>query len=88
MQVTQEQLRHVVFLSEVVLEGNKRGMMEETIQLLLYIVKSLKEAEIPTDVSLEMEHLTAQIEERLKQENDRLQEIELNLHFVRKPTKP
>ncbi|ANE48272.1 hypothetical protein SY83_20500 [Paenibacillus swuensis] len=79
MKYTEEQLRHVVFLSEVVLQGNKRGMMEETLLMLLYIVKSLKEAEFSEDVSEEIARLIEQVEERLREENGRLQEIQINL---------
>lgn len=79
MKLTEEELRHVVFLAEVVLDGDKRSMMEETLQCLLYIVKSLRVADLPEDVSEEIRILIGRMETNLRQENDRLQEIKFNL---------
>ncbi|WP_442601347.1 hypothetical protein [Paenibacillus sp. KN14-4R] len=86
MKMNQEELGHLVFLSEVVLSGRKKGLMEETLQCLLYIVKSLEEAELPDSVIAEMNSLMEAIEHELRIENDRVKEIEyhLNLHRQRK----
>jgi hypothetical protein len=72
---TQKELNHLIFLSEVVIEGKKRGLMDETLQCLLYIVKSLEEVELPDSVVDQIERLTAMIELDLRSENERMQDI-------------
>jgi hypothetical protein len=75
MKLTSEELHHLVFLSEVVLRGKKRGLMEETLQCLLYIVKSVEEAELPDSVVERIRALLTAIEADLRSENERMQEI-------------
>lgn len=75
MKMTQKELSHLIFLSEVVITGKKKGLMDETLQCLLYIVKSLEEVELPDNVVDQIERLTALIEDDLRKENERMQEI-------------
>jgi hypothetical protein len=79
MNVTQKELSHLIFLADVVMNGKKKTMMEETMQCLLYIVKSIREIELPDNVVEHMNLLVEKIEEQLRSENDRLQEIKHNL---------
>ncbi|MDB5054903.1 MAG: hypothetical protein JWM44_2953 [Bacilli bacterium] len=79
MNVTQKELSHLIFLADVVMNGKKKTMMEETMQCLLYIVKSIREIELPDNVVEHMSLLVEKIEEQLRSENDRLQEIKHNL---------
>ena len=82
MKLTQSELQYLVFLAGVVRDGNKRGLMAETIQCLIYIVKSLTEAELPESVVAEIRALIGKVEEELRQENDRLREIRSNLRLA------
>lgn len=79
MKFSETELHHLVFLSEVVLENKKRAMMGEMMQCLLYVVKSLQEADLSDDVTEEIRMLISSIENKLKQENARMQEIHHNL---------
>jgi predicted DNA-binding antitoxin AbrB/MazE fold protein len=79
---TQQELAHLIFLAGVVRDGNKKGLMEETIQCLLYIVKSLPEVDLPEGVIERIEALTEKVEEELRGENDRLHEIQYNLSHL------
>jgi hypothetical protein len=79
MNVTQKELSHLIFLADVVMNGKKKIMMEETMQCLLYIVKSIREIDLPENVVEQMHLLVEQIEDQLRTENDRLQEIKFNL---------
>lgn len=79
MKLSTEQLDHIVFLSEVVLEANKRRLMPDTIRCLLYIVKSLKSADVLDEPAQEIFALIERIEQELVEENERLQEISGNL---------
>ncbi|UKS23990.1 hypothetical protein LOZ80_20330 [Paenibacillus sp. HWE-109] len=81
MKLTQKELSHLVFLSEVVLTGKKKSLMDETLQCLLYIVKSLEEVELPDTVIHQIESLTALIESDLRNENERIQEIRSHLDW-------
>ncbi|WP_261807550.1 hypothetical protein [Paenibacillus sp. N3.4] len=85
--MTQAELSHLVFLSEVVLTGKKKSLMEETLQCLLYIVKSLEEIELPDMVVDQIEQLTALIESDLRSENERIQEIRGHLDWNQKNRK-
>ncbi|TXK86015.1 hypothetical protein FU659_00765 [Paenibacillus sp. N3.4] len=87
MKMTQAELSHLVFLSEVVLTGKKKSLMEETLQCLLYIVKSLEEIELPDMVVDQIEQLTALIESDLRSENERIQEIRGHLDWNQKNRK-
>ncbi|WP_246320912.1 hypothetical protein [Paenibacillus germinis] len=82
--MTQKELSHLIFLSEVVLTGNKKSLMDETLQCLLYIVKSLEEVELPDTVVDQIESLTALIESDLRNENERIQEIRGHLDWSQK----
>ncbi|NOU86765.1 hypothetical protein GC102_13405 [Paenibacillus sp. LMG 31460] len=84
MKMTQKELSHLIFLSEVVLTGNKKSLMDETLQCLLYIVKSLEEVELPDTVVDQIESLTALIESDLRNENERIQEIRGHLDWSQK----
>jgi hypothetical protein len=75
MKMTQKELNHLIFLTEVVIEGNKKSLMEETLQCLLYIVKSVEEVDLPDMVIDQIERLTARIEADLRSENERIREI-------------
>jgi hypothetical protein len=79
MKLTQEELSHLIFLSGVVKDGNKKGLMAETIACLIYIVKALPEVELPDGVIDEINALIDKVEVDLRQENDRLHEIRDNL---------
>ncbi len=84
LKLTQKELNHLVFLSEVVLTGKKKSLMDETLQCLLYIVKSLEEVELPDSVARQIERLTALIEADLRDENERMQEIRGHLDWMQK----
>jgi hypothetical protein len=84
MKLTQKELNHLIFLTEVVIEGKKRGLMDETLQCLLYIVKSVEEVELPETVVDQIERLTAMIESDLRSENERMQEIRGHLDWPQK----
>jgi hypothetical protein len=79
MIVTQKELSHLIFLTDVVMNGKKKVMMEETLQCLIYIVKSIQEIDIPDNVVEQIQLHIEQIEDQLRTENHRLQEINLNL---------
>jgi Asp-tRNA(Asn)/Glu-tRNA(Gln) amidotransferase C subunit len=79
MKITQQELNHLIFLSDVVIQGKKKGMMVETLQCLLYIVKSIEEIDLPEMVVEQMNQLIESIEADLRTENDRMQEIHHNL---------
>jgi Asp-tRNA(Asn)/Glu-tRNA(Gln) amidotransferase C subunit len=79
MNVTQKELSHLIFLADVVMNGKKKMMMEETLQCFIYIVKSIQEIDLPDNVVEQMNLHVEKIEEQLRSENDRLQEIKHNL---------
>jgi hypothetical protein len=79
MKLSQNELNHVIFLSEVVLDDHKRALMPETIECLLHIVKALPDCDLLDDTADEIQDLISKIEAQLKTENDRLQEIRQNL---------
>lgn len=79
MKLTKDELAHLLFLAGVVRDGNKRTLMAETIECLSYIVKSLTEVDLPESVVQRIHNLTHKVEEELRQENDRLHEIQHNL---------
>lgn len=73
--IPHEMMSHIIFLSEVVLTGKKKKkVMADTLHLLLYLVKSMQDIEIPTSVSLELKELMDQIEQELKEENIKISE--------------
>ncbi|MGG1556441.1 hypothetical protein [Paenibacillus ferrarius] len=79
--MTQKELNHLIFLTEVILSGKKKNLMQETLQCLLYIVKSLEDVELPDSVVQQIERLTADIEADLRGENERMQEIRSHLDW-------
>ncbi|WP_223192582.1 hypothetical protein [Paenibacillus sedimenti] len=79
--MTQKELSHLIFLSEVVLTGKKKSLMDETLQCLLYIVKSLEEIDLPDSVVDQIERLIGLIETDLREENERIQEIHSHLDW-------
>lgn len=85
MSVLQNELTHLIFLAEVVIASRKKDVMEDTLQCLLYIIKSLPEVEVPDSVAEQIAHLTERIEDKLRQENERIQEIQANLGGLAKP---
>lgn len=84
LKMTQKELNHLIFLSEVVLTGKKKSLMEETLQCLLYVVKSLEEVELPESVVDQIACLMAMIESDLRTENERMQEIRGHLDWQSK----
>lgn len=81
LKMTQKELNHLIFLTEVILSGKKKNLMQETLQCLLYIVKSLEDVELPDSVVQQIERLTADIEADLRGENERMQEIRSHLDW-------
>ena len=79
MKLTQKELTHLIFLAGVVRDGNKKGLMSETIECLTYIVKGLPEVDLPEGVVEQIQNLIVKVEEELRQENDRLHEIRDNM---------
>jgi hypothetical protein len=84
LKLTQKELNHLIFLAEVVIEGKKKGLMDETLRCMLYIVKSLEEVELPNTVVDQIERLTAMIEADLRSENERMQEIRGHLDWTQR----
>lgn len=79
MKWTQQELSHLVFLSQVILDGNKKTLMPDALRSLLFVAKSLQEVEISAEIADELERLNQRMEEQLRVENDRIQEIMENL---------
>jgi hypothetical protein len=75
MLLTQKELSHLIFLSDVVLNGKKKALMEETLQCLAFLVKSIEQVDIPDLVMERVQELVANIESQLRSENDRMQDI-------------
>lgn len=75
MKLSSNEISYLVFLAEVVQNGNKKALFEETYQCLLYIVKSLEEVEVPDTVGEQIHTLMLKIEHVLRDENDRMREI-------------
>lgn len=79
MKLFSQELGHIVFLSEVIQAGNKRHLMGDAMRCLLYVVKSLEEAEVSEEIKEELDRLIAEMESQLIEENDRIREIRGNL---------
>ena len=79
MRLTREQLDHIEFLAGVVLAAPKRSLMPDALRCLLYIVKSLRTAELPDESGAQLWSLVEKMERELIAENDRLTEIRDNL---------
>ncbi len=84
MKLSEEELSHIIFLSGMIVENKKRNLMEDTAQCLLYLVKSMREADLPEGVCEEIRERIARMEAQLKQENDRMHEIRQNLSANKK----
>ncbi|MBP1989223.1 hypothetical protein [Paenibacillus eucommiae] len=82
MKLMQEELNHLIFLTEVVIEGKKKGLMDETLRCLLYIVKSLEEVDLPDMVVDQIDQLIAKIEADLRIENERGHDIRGHLDWT------
>ena len=82
MKLMQEELNHLIFLTEVVIEGKKKGLMDETLRCLLYIVKSLEEVDLPDMVVDQIDQLIAKIEADLRIENERGHDIREHLDWT------
>lgn len=80
MKLTQKELNHIIFLSEVVLDDHKTALMPDVVQCLLHIVKALPDVDVLDDTADELQEIIVRIEEQLKSENTRLQEIRNNLY--------
>lgn len=83
MKLTQDQLDHVIFLSETIVENRKRHLMPEALQCLIHIVKTLQNADMLDEPAHETFALIAKIEQELIEENLRLQEIRHNMSHPR-----
>lgn len=79
MKLGKEELNHLLFLAEVVKDGQKKKLMPDMLECLFYIAKSVTETELPDNVAERIRELTGKMEEELRRENDRLQEIRRNL---------
>lgn len=85
MSLSKQELDHVLFLTQVVLEGNKRSLMPGVIQTLMYIVKSLDQVELSEPVTEAIQEWIKEIEHELIHETRRLSEIKHNLSFNKPP---
>jgi len=74
-----EELNHLLFLADVVKDGNKKKLMPEVLECLAYVARSVTEAELPDSVVLRIRELTERVEAELRRENERLREIRNNL---------
>jgi hypothetical protein len=79
MKLEKDELTHLLFLADVVKDGNKKKLMPDMLECLLYVARSVTEADLPDNVILRIRQLTGKMEEELRQENDRLKEIRHNL---------
>jgi hypothetical protein len=75
MKMTQKELYHLLFLSDVVLSGKKVELMEDTLKCLMYVTKSLDEVELTESVAEQIKQLTSKIETVLREENERTKEV-------------
>lgn len=79
MKLGKEELQHLMFLADVVREGKKKKLMPDMLECLAYIGRAVTEVELPDTVVARIRQLTGKMEEELRRENDRLQEIRRNL---------
>jgi hypothetical protein len=79
MKLEKDELTHLLFLADVVKDGNKKKLMPDMLECLLYVARSVTEADLPDNVILRIRQLTGKMEEELRRENDRLKEIRHNL---------
>lgn len=79
MKLSLEEINHILFLSQVAMDNNKIHMLREIIQCLVYIAKANSEVEMPDEVVLHVREIISGIEQELREDTDRLQEIRRNL---------
>jgi len=79
MKLGKEELNHLLFLADVVRDGNKKKLMPDMLECLAYVARSVTEAELPDNVVHRIRQLTDKVESELRQENERLREIRNNL---------
>jgi len=81
------EIGHLVFLAEVVLNSKKKALMDETYRCLLFLVKGLQTVELTDAAYEQVQQLIASIEAELRDENERIRDIngELTHHGRRKP---
>lgn len=87
MKMTQKELYHLLFLSEVVLSGKKMELMEDNLKCLMYVTKSLHEVELTDTAAEQVKFLTQKMEQALRTENERMKELNtlINQHFSKSP---
>lgn len=79
MKLSQQELVHIGFLCQVILEGGSRKLKEDALQCLLYIVKSLPDADVLEAPAEQIRELVKHMEEELREDQSRLREIQANL---------
>ncbi len=79
MKLTQDEINHILFLTQVATDNNKLQMLREIIQCLIYIVKAHGEIELPAEAADHVKQIIANIEQQLREDTDRVQEIRRNL---------
>lgn len=77
MRISEQELQHIVLLTDIVLNGKKKAAMDDMLQCLLYIVKSLPEADLPDSVAEELTTRIAGVESMLREENIRQLDMQL-----------
>lgn len=85
MKLSQDEINHILFLTQVAADNNKTNMLREIIQCLIYIVKAHGEIELPVEAANHVKQIIADIEQELRDDTDRIQEIHRNLdQFARR----
>ena len=79
MKLTLDEINHILFLSQVATDNNRLHMLREIIQCLVYIVKARGEIEVPDEVGAHVREIIARIEGELREDTERLREIQRNL---------
>jgi len=79
MKLSIDEINHILFLSQVASDNNKLHMLRDIIQCLVYIVKAIREIDLPDEVVADVRHIISQIEQELRDDTDRLHEIRRNL---------
>ena len=62
------------------MDGSKRALMPDMMRCLLYILKSTEEVKFSDEIGEQFNRALERIEEQLRSENDRMQEILQNLN--------
>lgn len=79
MKLGKDELQYLLFLADVVRDGNKKKLMPDMLECLVYVARSVTEADLPDTVIGRIRQLTGKVEAELRRENERLQEIRRNL---------